>query len=32
VKELPVSSGAQVVEGAPIIVLEPIETVETSSA
>jgi 3-methylcrotonyl-CoA carboxylase alpha subunit len=32
VKELPVSSGAQVVEGAPIMVLEPIETVETSSA
>jgi 3-methylcrotonyl-CoA carboxylase alpha subunit len=30
VKELPVSSGAQVVEGAPIMVLEPIETVETS--
>ena len=32
VKELPVSSGAQVVEGAPIMVLEPIEPVETSSA
>jgi 3-methylcrotonyl-CoA carboxylase alpha subunit len=32
VKELPVSSGAQVVEGAPIMVLEPIETVATSSA
>jgi 3-methylcrotonyl-CoA carboxylase alpha subunit len=32
VKEVPVSSGAQVVEGAPIMVLEPIETIETSSA
>jgi 3-methylcrotonyl-CoA carboxylase alpha subunit len=31
VKELPVSTGAQVVEGAPIMVLEPVETVETSS-
>ena len=26
VRELPVSSGTQVVEGAPIVVLEPIET------
>ena len=32
VKELPVSSGAQVVEGAPIMVLEPIGTIDTSSA
>jgi 3-methylcrotonyl-CoA carboxylase alpha subunit len=31
VKELPVSTGAQVIEGAPIMVLEPIETFETSS-
>ena len=31
VKELPVSSGAQVIEGAPIMVLEPIETLEASS-
>jgi biotin carboxyl carrier protein len=30
VKELPVSTGAQVVEGAPIMVLEPIEVTETS--
>jgi 3-methylcrotonyl-CoA carboxylase alpha subunit len=29
VKELPVSTGAQVVEGAPIMVLEPIEGLET---
>jgi len=26
VKEVPVSTGAQVVEGAPILVLEPLET------
>ena len=32
VKELPVSTGTQVVEGAPIMVLEPIEVLETSSA
>jgi 3-methylcrotonyl-CoA carboxylase alpha subunit len=32
VKELPVSTGAQVVEGAPIMVLEPIDAVKTSSA
>jgi 3-methylcrotonyl-CoA carboxylase alpha subunit len=32
VKELPVSTGAQVVEGAPIMVLEPIDVVATSSA
>jgi len=31
VKELPVSTGAQVIEGAPIMVLEPIEAVEASS-
>ena len=31
VKELPVSTGAQVVEGAPIMVLEPIEALEASS-
>ena len=31
VKELPVSSGAQVIEGAPIMVLEPIEVLEASS-
>jgi 3-methylcrotonyl-CoA carboxylase alpha subunit len=31
VKELPVSTGAQVVEGAPIMVLEPTEVLETSS-
>jgi 3-methylcrotonyl-CoA carboxylase alpha subunit len=30
VKELPVSTGAQVVEGAPIMVLEPVDTPETS--
>jgi 3-methylcrotonyl-CoA carboxylase alpha subunit len=30
VKELPVSTGAQVVEDAPIMVLEPIEVTETS--
>lgn len=32
VKELPVSTGAQVVEGAPIMVLEPLETDDTSAA
>jgi biotin carboxyl carrier protein len=26
VKELPVSTGTQVVEGAPVVVLEPVET------
>jgi 3-methylcrotonyl-CoA carboxylase alpha subunit len=31
VKELPVSTGAQVIEGAPIMVLEPIEALEASS-
>jgi 3-methylcrotonyl-CoA carboxylase alpha subunit len=31
VKELPVSTGAQVVEGAPIMVLEPTEVLEISS-
>jgi 3-methylcrotonyl-CoA carboxylase alpha subunit len=31
VKQLPVSTGAQVVEGAPIMVLEPIENPEASS-
>jgi 3-methylcrotonyl-CoA carboxylase alpha subunit len=31
VKELPVSSGAQVVEGAPVMVLEPVDGVTSSS-
>jgi 3-methylcrotonyl-CoA carboxylase alpha subunit len=31
VKEVPVSTGAQVIEGAPIMVLEPVEALEASS-
>ena len=31
VKEIPVSTGAQVIEGAPIMVLEPLEALEASS-
>jgi biotin carboxyl carrier protein len=31
VKEVPVSTGAQVIEGAPIMVLEPVEGLAASS-